>query len=100
MLALETTAEAVGLAAAGAGVVIYEMTAEHVDLEEMFLELTTTTAGGPMTHLIRAELLKLRTTRMFWGNVIAVLAFVPSGVALAMTAAGEEPLDSATASAA
>ena len=42
LVALETTAEAVGLAAAGAGVVIYEMTPEHFDLEEMFLELTTT----------------------------------------------------------
>ncbi len=38
----ETTPEAVGLAAAGAGVVLYEMTAEHVDLEDLFLELTTT----------------------------------------------------------
>ena len=43
LLALETSPEAVGLAAAGAGVVLYEITAEHVDLEEMFLELTTTT---------------------------------------------------------
>ena len=47
-----------------------------------------------MRDLIRAELLKLRTTRMFWGNVIAVLAFVPFGVALAIRG-GEEPLDSA-----
>ena len=43
LLALETSPEAVGLAAAGAGVVLYEITAEHVDLEAMFLELTTTT---------------------------------------------------------
>ena len=41
-MAFETTTEAVGLAAAGAGAVIYEMTAEHFDLEELFLELTTT----------------------------------------------------------
>jgi ABC-2 type transport system ATP-binding protein len=41
LVALETTAEAVGLAAAGAGAVIYEMTPEHFNLEEMFLELTT-----------------------------------------------------------
>ena len=44
-MALETTTEAVGLIAAGAGVVIYEMTAQHFDLEEFFLELTTTTGG-------------------------------------------------------
>ena len=44
VLALETTTEAVGLVAAGAGVVIYEMTSQHFDLEEFFLELTTT--GG------------------------------------------------------
>ena len=41
LVALESTAEAVGLAAAGAGAVIYEMTPEHFNLEEMFLELTT-----------------------------------------------------------
>ena len=41
LVALESTAEAVGLAAAGARVVIYEMTTEHFNLEEMFLELTT-----------------------------------------------------------
>lgn len=41
IVALETTAEAVGLAAAGAGAVIYEMAPERFDLEETFLELTT-----------------------------------------------------------
>ena len=41
LVALETTAEAVGLAAAGAGAVIYEMTPERFNLEELFLELTT-----------------------------------------------------------
>jgi ABC-2 type transport system ATP-binding protein len=45
VLALETTTESVGLIAAGAGVVIYEMTAQHFDLEEFFLELTTTNGG-------------------------------------------------------
>ena len=39
-MAFQTTTEAVGLAAAGAGLVIYEMTPEQLDLEEMFLELT------------------------------------------------------------
>ena len=41
LLAWDTTTEAVGLAAAGAGAVIYEMSSEQLDLEEMFLELTT-----------------------------------------------------------
>jgi ABC-2 type transport system ATP-binding protein len=41
LVAFDTTTEAVGLAAAGAGVPIYEMTSEHFDLEEMFLELTS-----------------------------------------------------------
>jgi len=45
ILALETTTEAVGLIAAGAGVVIYEMTSQHFDLEDFFLELTTTNGG-------------------------------------------------------
>jgi hypothetical protein len=42
VMAYQTTTEAVGLAAAGAGLVIYEMTSERLDLEEMFLELTNT----------------------------------------------------------
>jgi ABC-2 type transport system ATP-binding protein len=41
VMAFETTTEAVGLAAAGAAAVIYEMTVERFDLEELFLELTT-----------------------------------------------------------
>jgi hypothetical protein len=40
VIAVDTTTEAVGVAAAGAGTVIYEMAAEHVDLEQMFLALT------------------------------------------------------------
>jgi ABC-2 type transport system ATP-binding protein len=40
LVAFDTTAEAVGLAAAAAGAAIYEMTTQHLDLEEMFLELT------------------------------------------------------------
>ena len=46
VVALDTTTDAVGLSAAGAGLVIYEMTAQHFDLEEFFLELTTST-GSP-----------------------------------------------------
>ena len=42
VVALDTTPEAVGLAAAGAGIVIYEMAAEHLDLEDLFLDLTAT----------------------------------------------------------
>jgi ABC-2 type transport system permease protein len=48
-----------------------------------------------MTALIHAELLKLRTTRAFWGIVAAALAFVPAAVALAITQA-QQPLSSAT----
>jgi ABC-2 type transport system ATP-binding protein len=40
VMAFETTTDAVGLAAAGVGAVIFEMTREHFDLEELFLELT------------------------------------------------------------
>ena len=45
LVALETTTAAVGIAAAGAGVVIFEMTAQHFDLEEFFLDLTTSTTN-------------------------------------------------------
>jgi ABC-2 type transport system permease protein len=38
-----------------------------------------------MTNLIRAEFLKLRTTRVFWIYVAAALVFVPVSVALAIT---------------
>lgn len=47
-----------------------------------------------MKNLIRAELLKLRTTRVFWAYVAAALAFVPISIALAMTSGQEAaPLD-------
>src|SRR3954453_2220985 len=42
VMAFETTTEAIGLAAAGVGAAIFEMTTEHFAFEEMFLELTTT----------------------------------------------------------
>ena len=42
-----------------------------------------------MSDLIRAELLKLRTTRMSWWIAAAALAFVPLGIALAIQAAGQ-----------
>jgi ABC-2 type transport system ATP-binding protein len=45
VMAFDTTTDAVGLAAAGAGAVIYEMTPERYDLEDIFLELTTPEAA-------------------------------------------------------
>ena len=41
-----------------------------------------------MNNLIRAELLKLRTTRTFWWSVVAALAFVPVSIALAIAKIG------------
>ena len=43
-----------------------------------------------MKNLVHAELLKLRTTRSFYGNALAVLAFVPLFVAIAIQTAGGE----------
>lgn len=51
-----------------------------------------------MNDLIHAELLKLRTIRMFWWTIAATLAFVPISVALAVHEAhttGGASLDSA-----
>ena len=45
VVAFDTTPERVGIAAAGAGVVIYEMTSQQFDLEEFFLQLTATNGG-------------------------------------------------------
>ena len=42
-----------------------------------------------MNHLIRAELLKLRTTRMLYVNAVAALAFVPLSVANSILSAGD-----------
>jgi ABC-2 type transport system ATP-binding protein len=42
LVAFDTTTETLGLAAAEIGAVIYEMTPEHFNLEEMYLELTAT----------------------------------------------------------
>jgi ABC-2 family transporter len=41
-----------------------------------------------MTNLIRAELLKLHTVRMFWWTIAATIAFVPVSVMLAITSPG------------
>ena len=41
-----------------------------------------------MNNLIRAELLKLRTTRTFWWSVVAAPAFVPVNIALAIAKIG------------
>jgi ABC-2 type transport system ATP-binding protein len=46
LLAVDTTSEAVGTAAAAAGVVIYEMGAERSNLEDVFLQLTTKQGAG------------------------------------------------------
>jgi ABC-2 type transport system permease protein len=51
-----------------------------------------------MTNLIRGELLKLRTSRMFWGYAAASLAFIPLVIAQSIHAAsttGQVRLDSA-----
>ena len=40
-------------------------------------------------HMIRAELLKLRTTRMLYLNVASALAFVPLNVAISIQTAGK-----------
>jgi hypothetical protein len=51
-----------------------------------------------MTNLIRGELLKLRTSRMFWGYAAASLAFIPLVIAQtihAVSTGGEVQLDSA-----
>jgi ABC-2 type transport system permease protein len=42
-----------------------------------------------MSHLIRAELLKLRTTRTLYLNALAALAFVPFSVANSILPAGD-----------
>jgi ABC-2 type transport system ATP-binding protein len=41
LTAVDISAEAVGRTAAAAGIVLHEMTTEHSNLEEVFLELTT-----------------------------------------------------------
>lgn len=42
-----------------------------------------------MRNLVHAELLKLRTTRMFYFNALAALAFVPVSLAIAIFTAGQ-----------
>jgi len=43
---LESTTESIGRIAASSGIVMYEIAAERFDLEERFLDLTTTTKGA------------------------------------------------------
>lgn len=47
VVALDATTEAVGLIAAGAGAVVYEMAPERVDLEGVFLRLTAAAVPRP-----------------------------------------------------
>ena len=42
-----------------------------------------------MRNLIRAELMKLRTMRMFWATVLAGLAFVPVSIGLSLHTIGQ-----------
>jgi ABC-2 type transport system ATP-binding protein len=42
LVAFDTTTETLGRAVAGIGAVIYEMTPEHFNLEDIYLELTAT----------------------------------------------------------
>ena len=51
-----------------------------------------------MNNLIRAELLKFRTTRTFWWSVVAALAFVPVSLALAMPRSALPTAPASTAS--
>jgi ABC-2 type transport system permease protein len=51
-----------------------------------------------MTHLIRAELLKLRSIRTFWGTVAALLALVPLAVAVNMHASSDNGVPSLASS--
>ncbi len=90
LVALDSTPEALGLAAAGIGAVIYEMTPEHFNLEEIYLELTATEEALAMRNLISAELLKLRTTRAFWAYVASIVAFVPISIALSITVGNDQ----------
>jgi ABC-2 type transport system ATP-binding protein len=46
LVATATTTEIVGKAAAAAGIVIYEMTAERSNLEDVFLQLTSQQGAG------------------------------------------------------
>jgi ABC-2 type transport system ATP-binding protein len=46
LLAVGATTEAVGQAAAAAGIVLYEMGAERSNLEDVFLQLTTQQGAG------------------------------------------------------
>ena len=46
VLAYGATTETVGRAIAAAGLVVYEIAQDHTDLEQAFLDLTTTTAAA------------------------------------------------------
>jgi hypothetical protein len=45
LVAYGTTTEDIAVAAAGAGIAIYEIASQHAHLEDLFLQLTST-AGG------------------------------------------------------
>lgn len=68
----------VGTAAAEHGIVLHELMAQAHSLEDVFLELTSAPEppATPAGRAIASELLKLRTTRSFWGFLLAALGLV------------------------
>ena len=84
LLAVGTTPETVGKAAAAAGIVIYEMGAERSNLEDVFLQLTTAKepdhdpSGPRRVH-------QAPTTRVVYGMAAVMAAFAVLTVVALMT---------------
>ena len=68
------TIEQVGDIAFAAGVPVHELVTEGSSLEEIFLELTSEPHG--VIPQIKAELLKIRSTRTTIGIVLGMVAIV------------------------
>ena len=68
--------ETVGTTAAENGIAVFELYRPRQSLESVFLELTGGDRGRLVTRVVAAELLKLRTTRTFWGLALSALGLV------------------------
>ena len=60
----------VGHLAYAHGVELHELTPEASDLEKVFLDLTATGRCRRERALVRSELRKIRSTRLWWGLLL------------------------------
>ena len=85
------TTDEVGHLAHLRGVELHELAAEASDLEKVFLDLTRDGGGGMTTALVRSELRKITSTRLWWGLLVGAVVYTVIQAAANAALAGSDP---------